>query len=1355
MAGSFCANTAAVSVSLRAPLDLRPADHWIPAPLWKVAAGQRERRATEGLSDDIDRLRRKDQIAFAGLAVLHGMGLAPNTSHIQNSDQTRLEASLMDHLSISLKTSNTVPAHPDIVRPHDVPRRHLALPSWSICWLIALGSIFMSISRPALSQGTIATLGGRVTDSDKRVIAGADVAVTSVETGLTTHTLTNNAGLWQLNSLIPGHYRFTVTAEGFRTLRHSAIELEIADVKSVDVELSVGSVNQSVVVTSESPLIDTTAAVSGVVLSTSDIEELPSLTNSPTELAVLAPGVFLAPPTGGAVGLWGSINLSAIKVNGAGSGNNAVNYLLDGATDSIVSNGNIAFVPPADAVGEMRVMTNAYDASIGRTASGTINLSLKSGTKQFHGVLYERNQNNFLNADYVQYKATGTPTPTIRFNEWGGTVGGPVLVPRLYDGRKDGTFFFFSYDGIHNDSPASTSFLSIPNANERNGDYSKSFTVVNGVRYPITIYDPLTIDSAGNRQPFQEAIIPSGRISPMAKALLALLPLPNVAPTEAGTDSNNYLESNPKIDNFYSWLVRFDQTWNEQNHSYLNWRRNHFRELTHDYFGSNALLLAGQYLNRDNYGLTVNHVWVITPNVVLSVNLNGTVWRSSTSTPASTADATQYGFSPALTASQAVQGLPRLTGIFGVSSVGNSVGPQYENDYQWETRGFITQIHGTHTLRYGAEYLLSQETAGNNSGGTGIFNFSSIWTSPNPNTAAPAGANTVTPSFLLSLPSSGSINQGASAFWTQPFVGAFVQDDWRVTPRLTLALGLRWDVQLGLTEKHDRYFARFDPNANISPVTAYAQPHYAALIGGSSTNSGVQFLQQYGNAASSFQAKGAILYAAVNGTDRSVGDVRFKYFQPRLGFAYAINPRLVVRGGAGRFVEPTFIANHGNQLGYSTTTPFTATNNNYRSAAASLDNPFPAGLVAPTGNSLGALTSVGSVSSFFTPNTQRMYTDDASLRIQQQIHDYLFEIGAVVNRTSGLLVASQIDEPSAAAWHAAFDPKFDKNGRPVDTLPGNVSVTNPFKGAPYITSSLETSSTVSAYQLARPNPLVNGMTEQFYSGSSINYALQTRVQRHYRNGFGILASFTWSKQMDTTDYFTPSAYSQALHRQLSPDDRRFKIGMSPTYVLPFGRGRLVGRHASRLMDSIIGGWEVSGIYTFYSGTPLELPTNTAFFEGGSPADGITKSRSRWFNTDKFRAFPNRSTTKAQLATYPSWTGVQQLPGYSWSPTSSTDQSRNGVYNDFKTWISNNATTYGTVRNPYINNWSIGLRKNIPFSQSIRLQLRLDAFNALNHPQFGNVDTKPTDTYFGWVGGSPVPTQVNVPRAIQLEGKLYF
>jgi hypothetical protein len=1206
----------------------------------------------------------------------------------------------------------------------------------------------------AWSQASTGTLGGRVTDPGQHVVAGADVTVISEETGVETHARTNDAGLWQVSSLVAGHYRFRVTAQGFATVEHSAIDLQIEDVKSVDVQMKVGSVSEQVVVSAETPLIDTTAAVSGTVLTTAQLEELPSATNAPTELVVLAPGVFQAPPSGGGAYLWSTNSESSVTVNASGSGNNAVNYVIDGATNSIVSNGQIAYIPPMDSVAEVRVTTSAYDASIGRTAAGTVNLSLKSGTDAFHGVLYERNQNNFLNADYIQYKATGQPTPTIHFNEYGGTIGGPVLLPKIYNGRKHGTFFFFSYDGIRNTSPAGTGFLSIPTQAERNGDFSSSFEVVNGVSYPITIYDPLTINPAtGNRQTFPGAIIPQDRISPMAKEILSLMPLPNVPHTAAGTDANDYLENDPKVDRFYSWSARVDQAWNNNHHSYIEWRRNQLREQTGDPFGPGNILIA-EDLNRDNYGLTLDHSWVVNPKVIVSLNLNATAYKTTDGSHGATLDPTKYGFSQNFANSQPHQGLPELTGALG-TSIGDTVGPLYENDYEWEGHGFITHIVGPHTLRYGAEYLLQQEAAGNLAGETGVLNFSGVWTSPNPNTTAPAGADAVNPSFLLGLPSSGSISTNATAFWTQPFTGAYMQDDWRVTPNLTLDLGLRWDIQLSLTERHDRYFARFDPNANIAPVTNYAQPLYANLIGGAATNTGIALLQKYGSPVSDFQARGAIEYAGLNGTKRSLTDLQYKYFQPRVGFAWQFAPHSVLRGGAGRFVQANFVANHANQLGYSATTPYTASNDNYYTSAATLDSPFPNGLVAPTGNSLGALTSIGSVSSFYTSDVKRQYTDDVSLRLQQQVHDYLFEIAGVFERTSGLVVGYQIDNPSLAAWHAAFDPQFDSTGRPVDTLPGNVQVPNPFKGAPYITTSLKTNSTVTAYQLVRPNPLINGVTENLYTGTSTHYALQARVERHFRDGFGISSNFSWGKQMDSTGYFTPSVYSQALHRVVSPNDRKFQFVASPTYILPFGQGRLIGRHVDRVVDEIIGGWEVSAIYNFYSGTPLTLPTNTAFFEGGDPAAGISKSKTQWFNTSRFRAFPNRSTTVQQIASYPAWTGVQGLPGSGWSPTTSSDLSKNGVYNDFNTWISNNPTTFGTVRNPYLNNWNIGIRKNFPIHDALRLQLRIDAFNAFNHPQLGNVDTTPTDTYFGWIGGSPVPSQVNTPRQIQLEGKLYF
>jgi hypothetical protein len=517
-------------------------------------------------------------------------------------------------------------------------------------------------------------------------------------------------------------------------------------------------------------------------------------------------------------------------------------------------------------------------------------------------------------------------------------------------------------------------------------------------------------------------------------------------------------------------------------------------------------------------------------------------------------------------------------------------------------------------------------------------------------------------------------------------------------------------------------------------------------------------LQQQRSDPTSFVARGAILYAGQGGTSRSMTDAQYKYFQPRVGVAYLLRPNLVFRAGYGRFVQGNYVANHGNQTGYSATTTFNATTNNYISPASSLDNPYSNGLVPTTGNSLGVYTNPGSVTSFYTPDIKRQYTDDVSAHVQYQLKDYLFEVGGVYEFTNGLVVGYHINNPTLAQWHASYDPKFDATGRPVDTLPGDTQVTNPFKGAQYITNSLETNSTVSAYSLIRPNPLLGDLVENFYNGKSDHYALQSKVQKRMRNGFAMTVSFSWGKQMDTTGFVTNSVVAQKLLRQLSTSDRRFQLAAAPTYTLPFGRGKLIGSTVNRYVDALIGGWEVSAQYTFYSGTPLTLPTNSGFFQGGDPGLGSAKSSKRWFNTSKFIAFPTVNTPAATVqnsTVYPGWTGISSLPGYGWVPTSPTDATKNGVYHDFATYSSNNPTQFGDVRNPYTNTWNIGVRKAFRFEHGIALQLRIDAFNALNHPQFGNISVTNTSTYFGYLNGSNTLSQVNDPRNVQLGGRITF
>ncbi len=1208
-------------------------------------------------------------------------------------------------------------------------------------------------------QTSTATFGGRVFDPQSKVIRNANVTVTSLETGSQWHSKTNKDGDWQVQALPLGHYKFEVIAPGFKTLEQAPIELQVSDQKFVDAKLSLGVASETVTVESSTPLIDTTAAISGTVITTAQLEEIPTVTNSPTDLVKLVPGGLFGQPSGGPAHLYSNNSESGVTVDASGS----VNYQIEGGTNTYGTNGQIAFIPPVDSLGELRVTTNAYDASIGRTETATLDMSFKSGSKDYHGTLYEINHTPFLDARVYNSNPL-SPVPSVHLNEFGATLGGPVSIPKLFDGRKEHVFFFFSYDGIRTKAPSNPQGrISIPTLLERQGDFSQSYVVTNGVRYPIHIYDPSTVNpTTGVRQEFPGDVIPASRISAVAKAIYALLPPPTDAGDGQNSDSNNFISRAIQINPFNSYILRVDKAWNDNNHSYVALRRNQEDPTTgNSPFGASDILDGTSSL-RKNLGLTLDHTWAVSPSLVVDLRGNVTAYYTNTLSASYGLNPQSYGFTSALTALQAIPSIPAITGVISASSsatLGTAQAPTYENDIEYEGVGTVTKILGKHSIKFGSQYLVQQQALGNLGTNNGTFGFGSNWTTLNPLTSNGAGVGSNLASFALGLPTSGSISTPATSFWSQPYIALFAQDDWRITNKLTFNLGLRWDEQLGLTERHDKFYSVYDPTANVAPVTAVAQPAYAAVIGGSSTNLGVQFLQKNRPNVSSFVARGAIEYAGVNGNSRNLTELTAKFFQPRIGFAYAFSPTTVIRGGFGRFVNANFVTNHANQLGFSSTTPFTASNDSYLTQAATLANPFPTGLVPLTGSSLGTLTSVGSVGSYYDPKVPRQYSDEITLKMQQQAKNYLFEIGGVFSGQHGILVGYDADLLSTSAWLSAFGPQFDAAGRPLDTLSGNTQVANPFLGAPYITSGLQTQKTVAASQLALPNPL-GDVTDNRYTGTNDYYALQTKAERRFNNGFGLLMAFTWGKSMSYSSRVLPQQVSTELKRQLSGSDVRFIYSVNPTYDLPIGRGQYLGRNMNRGLNEIVGGWRLTAIFTANSGTPLSLPTNSAFFEGGDPGSGFTKSRQgKQFDTSKFYPYPNKSTTVAQLAAYPAWTGVAGLPGASYVPTAADIKAGlgNGIYNDFTTRYSNNDTTYGNVRNPAFLDLDLGLRKNFAIGGERRFELRIDAFNAPNHPIFSGPSTSVSSTYFGVLGGTIASslTQSNTPRVIQLGGKLYY
>ena len=321
---------------------------------------------------------------------------------------------------------------------------------------------------------------------------------------------------------------------------------------------------------------------------------------------------------------------------------------------------------------------------------------------------------------------------------------------------------------------------------------------------------------------------------------------------------------------------------------------------------------------------------------------------------------------------------------------------------------------------------------------------------------------------------------------------------------------------------------------------------------------------------------------------------------------------------------------------------------------------------------------------------------------------------------------------------------------------------NPFHNAPNITGTLSSNTTIGAYQLALPNPLFNSLTENFYNATNDYYGMTERAERRFKDGLGLLATFAWAKDMYNGNLPQNQAVSQQLFRELSSGDVRFIYNINPTYVLPFGRGKLIGGHVNRWADLAIGGWELTGIFTFNSGTPVSLPTNSAFFQGGDPGSGFVKTRQRQFDISKFAPFPGTSTSLATLtnpAVYPAWTGVLGLPGGSFVPTAAdvkNGNQLNGVYQDFATWRTRNPVYFGDVRNPAYENLDAGLRKSVPIHEQVRLELRIDAFNAANHPVFTGPGTSPGTSGFGFLSGNSTNlTQANTSRAFQLSGKFYF
>jgi len=1204
----------------------------------------------------------------------------------------------------------------------------------------------------AHAQEVRATIGGRVTDAQGALVPDATVTVISDDTNVKRETHTNMQGVWAVEFLNPGQYEFSISASGFKTVDRKGITLQAADNKQFDTQLEVGAASQTVDVTAEAPLIDTTSATSGTVITQQEINEMPSSSHVVTLLAVLSPGVLAQDQNNNIAHLWSYNAASQFTADGGRNNIYSNNFQLDGMQD-MKSGGDVAFIPPMDSVQEFRVQTNAYDASIGRQAGSTINMQTKSGTKNYHGTLYEFNQNAFLNANMLQANLIGAPVAPVHFNNWGGTFGGPVWIPKVYKGTAK-TFFFVSFDDTRNNNFLGDGTRSVPNAAERTGDFSQSFTTqtLGGVlqRYPIQIYDPLSTDAtSGNRTPFPNNTIPQNRLSPIALNILKYVPLPNTIADPTGNDSNNYVPPAVRSDKFPALSIRGDQNWSESQRSFVTVRWHHLTEMSGDDFGAGDIA-SGNYLVRIARDLGIDHVWTVSPTKVLDLHANVSRYEEPSYDAGAAFDITKLGFSQSFASELTRTAFPYITGIagnFGTNNGGSFTGTTY---YSWVPT--FTQIHGNHTLRYGAEYWVLQQ-ANNSIGHQPEFDFNGNYTRQNYLNSGGTGVGSTLASFLLGLPSGGAVDNNAQAFWSQHYTAGFFQDDWRVNRKLTINLGMRWDFENEPVERFNRTANRWDPTA-VNPISAQAQANYAAILASpsNSSNAAVQLLAQL-LPASQFQVLGAQQYAGVNGTPRTTVNNDYHEWQPRAGFAYQINENTVVRGGFGRFTQADFIT--GSQSGFSKTTSLIASNDNGITPYDTLANPFHSGILQPVGNSLGALSNPTASPTWYNPNLGRPYSWEYSLHLQHQWKGWLFEAGYSHNKTYGIwnFGTWYENEQPFSLWKQYQTPTFDANGKPVATLMWNQPVPNPFKGIPALAgTSLGSNSTINLSQFLSPNPMFSssGIAESNPSGKNQFDAGLGKIERRFSKGFSILTSFTWSKLFEDTSFLGPQIAGYHVEHKLGGEDRPFHLTVSPIWDIPVGRRQRYGTAMPKWADAIIGGWELSGTYNIQSGVPVVFSTAGFFCGRDFSLPRGKQSLTQWFDTTCFYPFPSANTTVAQLASYPAWTGVQSLPGYNYVPQAG-DTIKNGVYQDFANYVQTYPTRWNDVRASRVNDVDAGLRKNVQIVEHVRVQLRFDVFNAFNHPRFGAPDTNPSDSTFGRVTAS----QQNQARSVELGARMSF
>jgi hypothetical protein len=1206
---------------------------------------------------------------------------------------------------------------------------------------------------PAIAQSFYGSLLTVVKDDQGGVLPGATVVLVSESTGERREAVSTEDGSARFVNLVPGAYRLEVELTGFQRWLRGGIAVNVQTTPRVEATLALGNLSETLTVTGESPVLQTQSASVATTVGSRPVQELPLNGRNVLNLISLAPSVV---PQGNSDGSLTGKNVFAAGNYqiGGGTANQSASF-FDGVTVQDTAYGNIVVLTPSpDSVEEFSVQTNNSSAEFGRFTGGVVNMASRSGTNTFRGSLFEFHRNRELNSNTFFGERAGLEKPPFTQNNFGGTLGGAV--------RRDRLFFFSSYEGYRNEEGVLLR-RTVPTSAMRSGDFSDFRNQTTGAIVPI--YDPWTqcgtvnpgsgayngdCGTVPNRLPFPGNVIPANRISPIARQLLAF---PIYAdPTVPGQWRNNNFEQNAQVGGNNDQIsIRSDYNLNQNLRLIGRYTRFESTNKPVDLYGNGQK--NGDPYSPEHFITTqvmLANTWTMSSSTVFDVRFGFLRWDYDREPGNLGINLTQtFGFPQTpygeISQRSGINGMETIPNIQAGANQTINTGLIYGDDRTYALTPTLTKIAGPHTIKAGANLLRGEVNYFQNNNPGGTFTFTNAPTAldgTNPgNTGDPFAA------FLLGLPTGGTYQASSFTYGRSHYQAYFAEDSWQVNSRLTLNLGLRWEIP-GVYTDRDDMLSTFNPDV-LNPL----------LTGVTNPVTGQPFLGAFELVNSDEQPERGLRKNPKN------------LIVPRVGFAYQLTPNTVLRGGGGKFIIPSTVRFQdgptNNGINNRVNNIQTSVDNN-RTFFADMSNPFPTGVQNHPQRD---------------PSFQQVLLGGGALQFERDLEGYpgsTWQWNVALQRQlgNGLSVEATYtgldgnDLPNSLNFNqlgldhisqAANDPT-------VCSLTGNQII--PF-GAPGFASNQRDSCYGAYLRQLVPNPLAGLVREgplstanvqrallllQFpqyqsatrpgYYGRSRYHALQLRADKRFSAGSVVSANYTFSRNMTNAETVTtwleagaPAAGYQTndLEQEwsLSSFDARHRLVLNYVVDLPFGPGRRYFGDTSGFVGALVGGWSINGVTTFQAGFPLGFTATPNLIGFGynlrpnidpscdKKVSGSELDRlDQWFNTACF-SVPNA--------------------GFNASDPTSDPRLR---------WALGDAPrTDPDLRSHGVHNWNLAVSKQTRLAGRVNLTLRAEAFNLFNRVQFGPPNTQASTAATANFG--QVTTQVNQPRLIQLAVRLAF